>query len=63
MTYLRIDTTTMQAQKLVAFLETFPFVKILDKPNSATKMAIEDARLGKTKKAKSLEQLFAELKK
>jgi len=40
-----------------------PFAKILKEPNTATKKAIEDARKGKTRKAKSLDQLFTDLKK
>lgn len=63
MTYLSIDTKTKQAQKLLELMETLPFVKILEEPNSVTKSAIEDARKGKTKKVNSLDQLFSDLKK
>ncbi len=63
MTYLSIDTKTKQAQKFLELMETLPFVKILEEPNSVTKNAIEDARKGKTKKAKSLDQLFVDLKR
>jgi antitoxin component of RelBE/YafQ-DinJ toxin-antitoxin module len=63
MTYITIDTKTKQAQKFVELIETMPFAKILKEPNSATRKAIQDAEKGKTHKAKSLEQLFADLKK
>ena len=63
MTYITIDTKTKQAQKFVELIETLPFAKILKEPNAATRKAIENARNGKTHKAKSLEQLFTDLKK
>jgi antitoxin component of RelBE/YafQ-DinJ toxin-antitoxin module len=63
MTYITIDTKTKQAQKFVELLETLPFAKILKEPNADTKKAIEDSRKGKTKKVKSLDQLFTDLKK
>lgn len=63
MTYITIDTKTRQAKKFVELIETLPFAKIHKEPNIETKKAIEDARKGKTNKAKSLEQLFNELKK
>ena len=63
MTYITIDTKTKQAQKFVELIETLPFAKILKEPNAATKKAIEDESKGKTHKAKSLEQLFTDLKK
>ena len=33
MTYIAIDTKTKQAQKFVEWVETMPFVKILNEPN------------------------------
>ena len=62
MTYISIDTKTKQAKKLVEFIETLPFTKVLKEPNTTTKKAIDDARKGKTHKAKSLDQLFIALK-
>ncbi len=63
MTYITIDTKTAQAKKLVELIETLPFAKIIKNPNLATKKAIRDARKGKTRKAGSLKQLFADLNK
>jgi hypothetical protein len=57
-----IDTKTKQAKKILEFIETLPFVKIHKEPNRRTRKSIEDARKGKTRKAESLEQLFADLK-
>lgn len=63
MTYVTIDTKSKQAQKFVELIETLPFAKILKEPNAETKKAIESGRKGKTFKAKSLDQLFNDLKK
>ncbi len=63
MTYITIDTKTAQAKKLVELIETLPFAKILNEPNVLTKKAIADSRKGKTHKAASLKQLFADLNK
>ena len=63
MTYITIDTKTKQAQKFVELIETMPFAKILKEPNATTKAAINDARKGKTHKAKSIEHLFNLLEK
>ena len=63
MTYIAIDTKTKHAQKLVELLETLHFAKILDEPNNTTQKAIQDARNGRTKKVKSLDQMFTDLKK
>jgi hypothetical protein len=63
MTYIMIDTKSKQAQKFVELIETLPFAKILKEPNDETKKAIEAGRKGKTVKAKSLDQLFNDLKK
>lgn len=58
MTYVVIDTKSKQGKKFVELLETLPFAKILKEPNAETTRAIEAAR---TKKTKSLEQLFQDL--
>jgi antitoxin component of RelBE/YafQ-DinJ toxin-antitoxin module len=63
MTYITIDTKTKQAKKFVELIETLPFAKILKEPNTETKKAIDDARKGKTNKAKSLDALFSDLSK
>lgn len=62
MTYIVIDTKSKQGKKFVELLETLPFAKILKEPNAETEKAIAAARNGKTKKVKSLDQLFQDLK-
>lgn len=63
MTYISIDTKSKQARKFVELIETLPFAKILKEPNKATAASIEAARKGRTRKANSLDQLFADLNK
>ncbi len=61
MTYITINTETIQAKKLIEFLETLPYVRILNDPNEETQRAIDKARKRKTKKVESLDELFSEL--
>ena len=63
MTYLSIDTKSEQAKKFVELLETLPFVKILDEPNTVTKRAMKAAKDGKVTKHKSTKDLIAFLNK
>ena len=63
MTYIRIDTKTKQAKKFVELIETMPFAKILEDPNSTTKTAMENATKGKSKKHKNAKELIAFLNK
>ena len=63
MTYIRIDTKTKQAKKFVELIETMPFAKILEEPNSTTKTAMESAIKGKTRKHKNGTELIAFLNK
>lgn len=63
MTYIRIDTKTKQAKKFVELIETMPFAKILDEPNSTTKDALESAKKGLTTKHKNAKELAAFLNK
>ena len=61
MTYITINTKTIQAKKLIEFLETLPYVSILNDPNEETQRAIDKARKRKTKKVDSLDEFFSEL--
>jgi len=63
MTYVRINTKTRQAKKFVELIETLPFAEILQEPNTTTKLAINDATTGKTKKHENAKQLVAFLNK
>ena len=63
MIYVRIDTKTKQAKKFVELIETMPFAEIIEEPNSITKLAMESAIKGKTKKYKNANELIASLNK
>ena len=60
-TYITINTKIIQAKKLIEFLETLPYVSILNDPNEETQRAIDKARKRKTKKVDSLDEFFSEL--
>jgi antitoxin component of RelBE/YafQ-DinJ toxin-antitoxin module len=63
MTYVAIDTSTLQGKKFLELLETLPFATIYKEPNDVTKKAISDAKKGKTKKASDINSLLSALKK
>ncbi len=63
MTYITIDTKTVQAKKFVELIETLPFAKILKDPNAATKKAMIDVKKGKTIKHRNANELIAFLNK
>jgi len=63
MTYISIDTKTLQAKKFVELVETMPFAKILKEPNVVTKKAMDNVRKGKTAKHKNAKALIDFLNK
>jgi hypothetical protein len=63
MTYVTIDTKTVQAKKFVELIETLPFAKILKDPNAAAKKAMIDVKKGKTTRHKNSKKLIAFLNK
>lgn len=63
MTYISVDTKTLQAKKFVELVETMPFAKILKEPNAVTKKAMESMRKGKTAKHKTAKALISFLNK
>ncbi len=63
MTYISIDTKTLQAKKFVELVETMPFAKILKEPNVVTKKAMDNVRKGKTVKHKNAKALIDFLNK
>ena len=60
-----IDDTSVQAKKMIDFIKTLPFVKVVDEriPNKETLRAINDIKEGKTNSYKSTEELFDKLRK
>ena len=63
MTYVTIDTKTVQAKKFVELIETLPFAKILKDPNATTKKAMIDVKKGKTIRHRNSKELIAFLNK
>ena len=63
MTYIRIDTKTKQAKKLVELIETMAFAEILNEPKSTTKNAMESVKKGKTVKHENAKELVTFLNK
>jgi hypothetical protein len=61
MTYIEIDEKTIEGKKIIGFLKTQKYIRVLDQPNAHTRTAIEDARAGKVKKAKNTKDLFRQI--
>lgn len=62
MTTLIIDNNSAEAQKMIEFLKTQSYVKIVDKiPNKETIKAINDARRGKVTRTSSVSDLMQKL--
>lgn len=61
MTYIEIDEKTTEGKKIIGFLKTQSYIRILDKPNAATRAAVQDARSGKVKTAKNTKDLFKQI--
>ncbi len=61
MTYLELDEKTIEGKKILSFLKTQNYVRVLNTPNSETKAAIEDARKRNVKKADSTKDLFKKI--
>lgn len=63
MTYLAIDDSTTESKLLLKYLKKQPFIEIFNEPNQITKRAIQHAKEGKIKAAKSFEDLISQLNK
>ena len=61
MTYLEIDEKTIEGKKIIGFLKTQSYIRVLDKTNAITRAAIQDARAGRVKKAKNTKDLFKQI--
>ena len=61
MTYIEIDEKTSEGKKIIGFLKTQSYIRILDKPNATTRKSIQDARAGKVKTAKNTKDLFKQI--
>ena len=60
-----IDEKSVGAKKMVEFLKTQPYAKIIDerRPSAGLSKSIEEARTGKVTTVKSANELMAILKK
>ena len=63
MTYIRINTDTIQAKKFVELIEMLPFAEILSEPNTATKKAMGHDKKGSVTKHKTSKDLISFLNK
>ncbi|MDQ6763971.1 MAG: hypothetical protein M3015_15275 [Bacteroidota bacterium] len=63
MTYISIDTKTIQAKKFVELIETLSFAKIYKEPNDTTKKAFKEIEKDQIIKADSVYALLNKLKK
>jgi len=65
MVYLRIAENTIQAQAVLNFLKTMPFVEIINEnvPNKITLKAMNEAETKKLKKFDSVASLMNDLNK
>jgi hypothetical protein len=61
MTYLEIDDKTTEGKKIIGFLKTQSYIRVLNKPNADTRASIHDARTGKVKKSKNTKDLFKQI--
>ena len=61
MTYIEIDEKTTEGKKIIGFLKTQSYIRVLDRPNAKTRAAIDDARAGRVKSAKSTKDLFKQI--
>ncbi|HZK08111.1 MAG TPA: hypothetical protein VFC92_07905 [Bacteroidales bacterium] len=65
MTTVIIDTRSVEAQKILEFLKTTRYAKVLEEktPNNETLKAMEEVEAGHAKSYKSVKELMTSLKK
>ncbi|MDO9341392.1 MAG: hypothetical protein Q7T72_12815 [Bacteroidales bacterium] len=65
MTTIIIDNKTTDAKRMIEFLKTQRYAKIIDErtPNASLMKSMEEAKTGKTNQYKSTEDLFTKLRK
>jgi len=62
MTTLIIDNSSREAKKMIEFLKTQSYVKVIEKkPNKTTQKAIEDALMGKVTRTNDVADLMQKL--
>lgn len=65
MTTIIINDKTTDAKRMVEFLKTQRYAKIIDErtPSASLRKSMEEAKAGKTNEYKSTEDLFTKLRK
>lgn len=65
MTTIIIDNKTTDAKRMIEFLKTQRYAKIIDErtPNASLMKSMEEARLGKVTRTKNVTDLLEKLKK
>jgi hypothetical protein len=65
MTTIIIDDKSVGAKKIIEYIKTLPYAKIIDEsePNKVTLRAVNEIKTGKTNSYKNTEDLFVKLRK
>lgn len=65
MTTIVIDEKTLGAKRMIEYLKTQRYAKIIEErtPSASLLKSMEEARTGKTNEYKSTEELFTKLRK
>ena len=65
MTTIIIDDKSAGAKKMIEFIKTLPYAKVIDErtPGASLKKSMDDARAGKTKEIKDVDEYFNEIRK
>jgi len=65
MTTIIIDDKSAGAKKMIEFIKTLPYAKVIDErtPGASLKKSMDDAREGKTKEIKDVDAYFNEIRK
>jgi len=66
MVYLKVKENSQQAKLILAYLQTLPFIEVIEKenlPNEITLKAIKAAKEGKVTKTQNVQDFFNKLNK
>ena len=65
MTTIIIDDKSIGAKKMIEYLRTLPYIKIVEdrEPGPSLRKSMEEARTGKTKEIKDTAEYFKKIRK
>lgn len=65
MTTIIIDDKSAEAKKMIEFVKTLPYAKIMDEksPGASLRKSMKEAREGKTKEVKDVGEYFDQIRK